>query len=103
MVKKCAKKVKDIEDYDLKKHSVFIRNSYENPIWWRFPRVLHVDIEAENFFMFDKDAPASDKIETIKVYPSAKTELVGVESKLRRVSTGTSWISDAVFATVFYN
>jgi len=69
--------VKDVEGYDLRKQSVFIRNIYKNPVWYKYPSIFHEDIEAENFFLFDKDAPITGKVPTVKVYPSSKTTLHG--------------------------
>lgn len=78
VMNRCRKiDVKDVDGYDLRKQSVFIRNTYKNPVWYKFPRIFHEDIEAENFFLFDKDSPNSGKIPTVKVYPSTKTSLHG--------------------------
>lgn len=56
IVEKERLKVHDIEDSPLKKHYVLIKNYYLKPNGLFFNTNLGEDIEAENFYLFDKQS-----------------------------------------------
>ena len=63
-------------------HSVFIKNSFYSPGFF-FEKKIYEDIEAENFYLFDKDCPINQE-QLIRVCPMSKTKIVGVKEKFRR-------------------
>lgn len=84
-MKHAREKTKDLEDSGFKHHSVFAKNLYMSPVWY-WPRLLYSDIESENFYLFDKAAPITQKPKLVKVYPSKQALLLGVEKTTRRRS-----------------
>jgi hypothetical protein len=83
-VKHAKKKTDDIEA-GLKTHTVFIKNNYKSG--WPFERTIYSDIEAENFYLFDKDMRTKSKDHMIRVIPQSKTHLDGVPKKHKRSGT----------------
>ena len=69
VVKHAREKVRSSVDYDFKYQPVFVENRYLT--LGGFGHEMFRDIEAENFFLFDKHANKTDPL--IKVFPSKKT------------------------------
>ena len=87
-------------DYDGKdKQPVLIRNYYMSPFYFFGWSELGQDMEAQNFFLSDKDGTAK---ETIKVYPSLdiKTDLPKKFRNAQPESLGITIMKTGLFCSL---